>query len=136
MSVIVESLTLQSPISTVLLAYIRTIAPLSVLLLPILFSLPLLRSLRHLLARAVSDLAPLSSLVPAHPATAEEKRFARRHGLQFWQQLVFVVIGFGEAAVWMAVVGLHILDPSDKRSRLRDILLASGMVIVWVSASQ
>jgi len=84
-------------------------------------------------SRAISDLVPLSSLIPAHPATIEQKRFARLHGLQFWQQLVFVLLGLVEAAVWMAVVGLHIVTPSDKTSRLREILLASGMVIVWVS---
>lgn len=127
------ALTAKEPISTSRLAYIRTIAPLAILAVPLLYGSAPLRPVRHLLERAFADLVPLNSLVPHHPATAAQKQAAKRNGLALWRQIIFVGAGMLEAATWMFVVGQDVLYVRDRSVSPRDTAFAAGMVLIWVS---
>ena len=126
---------IQDALTPSLLAYTRTISSLVIILIPIVFSLHLLRPVRHLLGSLIPDIVQLDSLHPPSPPTAAQKRYAAHHGLRLWRQLVLVSLGIVEAAVWMAVVGVQI-TALKQSSTVRDILLASGMVFVWVGGPE
>jgi hypothetical protein len=126
-------LTSQDPIPISLLAYIRIIAPLVVLAVPLLFNSAPLRPVRHLLGRAFADIVPLESLIPQHPATPAQKQAARRNELALWRQVIFVGLGLLEAATWMTVVGQDALYLRDRSATPRDTVFAAGMVLIWVS---
>ena len=118
--------------SPVLLAYVRTVGPLSILLIRVVFSMDLLKPLRNLIRNLFSDLVPIDSLLPAQPPSRAQVAEAKRNGLALWRQFSLAGLGMVESAVWMTVVGFHIAETGSGLP-VRDILLALGMVVVWVS---
>jgi hypothetical protein len=115
-----------------LLAYVRTISPLIILGVPLVFSTRPLKPVRNFLGTLLPDLVPYDTLVPPSPPTAAERATARKNGLTLWRQLIFVGLGLVEAAVWMAVVGSHIVNPGPQGHRVVNLLLEVGMVVIWV----
>ena len=122
----------QDMVSPSLLASLRTFGALAVLAFPLIYALPFLSPLRNLVNNLFPDQAPLSSLVPPRPPSREEIVKAKRAKSKLWLQIVLVGFGLAEAAVWMGITGSEIVT-APRGEKSRDILLAVGMVFVWVS---
>ena len=121
----------QDIVSPLLLGSIRTIGSLIVLGIPIICSISFLAPLRSFAANILPDMAPLSSLVPPRPPNPAQRAAAKSYRSKVWIQIILVVLGLAEAAIWMSVLGSEVIT-SARAERTRDILLALGMVFVWV----
>lgn len=123
----------QEPISPYLLSHIRTLSSLSILVLPHLLALPLLRTVTSPIRRIVADFLPIRDFISADPPTREEKDAIKAHGPRLWRQIVLVLGGLIESVAWLAVWGMTITRAAEGEKGVIDVLSALGMAAVWVS---
>ncbi|WWD20615.1 hypothetical protein CI109_105091 [Kwoniella shandongensis] len=120
-------------ISPHLIATVRTIASLVILLIPLFFSLPLIKSLRNGVYSLTSDFVTLRSLVPPGPPSVAEKEEAIRRRPRVWRQIVLAGLSAIEAGLWTAITARSLLRViHHDGEKVTDILLSAGMVVVWL----
>jgi len=125
--------TFQLPVSPTTIAWIRTVASLSILIIPLIVSTPPFRPVRRLFSFYLSDLVPLNSLVSSEPSNQREAENAQRYHIQIWRQIVLAGLAVIELGMWMAVVGSEILQMTAREESATSVVLSAGMVAAWVS---
>ncbi|WVQ70586.1 hypothetical protein IAR50_000105 [Cryptococcus sp. DSM 104548] len=117
-----------------LISSLRTIPSLTVLLFPLIFAFPPFSILRNFLAPYFSDFVTLRSLVPAEPATAEQKSDEAARQPRGWKTNVLTVLALAEAVAWSGIAGWKILDVADGQGgTVQDTLASVGMILVWLA---
>ncbi|WWC92185.1 uncharacterized protein L201_007139 [Kwoniella dendrophila CBS 6074] len=122
-------------ISPSLISSIRTISSLSIIFLTLFISLPPFKPIRKFFHSLVSDLVPLSSLVPPEPPTKPQQNDEYRRRPSIWRQGVISILAIIEAGFWTGITGSQILNVihKDGIEKVDTILLSAGMIIVWLS---
>ena len=126
---------MQGPVSLTLLAWIRTIGSLTILGLPLLISSPIFKPIRRIISPYFEDFITLRSTVDPEPASASQKKQSQGYQLEVWRQIVLAGLAVIELAAWMAVVGSEILEAKNHQDGVMTVVLAAGMVLVWVRRS-
>lgn len=96
-------------------------------------ALPVFAPVRRVTRSVVSDLVPLRTQVPPEPPTRAELDEARSRSIQVWRQMILALLAMVELGVWTGVTGSEFLRALSGEVRATDVLLAAGMVLVWVS---
>ncbi|TYJ55637.1 hypothetical protein B9479_003669 [Cryptococcus floricola] len=117
-----------------LISSLRTVPSLVVLLLPLIFAVPPFSLLRDFLSPYFSDFVTLRSLVPAEPATADQKFDEAVRQPRGWKANVLTVVALVEAVAWSGITGWKILNVADGQGgTVHDTLASAGMIIVWLA---
>lgn len=114
---------------------IQVLGSLTVILVPLIFSITPFSYLTKRILSSFSDLVPYRSLVPGTPATKKQELQAKRYQLAAWGQIVLVAVGLSGTAIWCAVTGMDLMRAIWHEKSVIEVLLSAGLVVVWVSDS-
>ena len=127
-------LTIQEPISLLVLNSVQVLASLVVITTPILFSIPPFNYLKRRILSSFSDLVPYRSLISEEKITREDVLESRKYQIAAWGQIVLVAVGLSGVAIWSAIFGMNLLAAIGHGKSVVEVLLSAGMVLVWVSS--
>jgi hypothetical protein len=123
----------KEPVRLVVLNAIQVIASLSVIAIPIIFSIPPFNYITKRILSSFSDLVPYRSLISGEKTTKADEQKSRKYQIAAWGQILLVTVGLSGVAVWSAVFGMDLLGAIWHQKSVVEVLLAAGMVVVWVS---
>ena len=112
---------------------VQVIASLSVIVVPLVFSIPPLSYITKRITKVFSDLVPYRSLIPAEPATKEQRRQETKYRIAAWAHILLLVIALGGTAIWSSVFGINLLGAIWREIRVVEVLLSAGVAFSWVS---
>ncbi|KAL7422691.1 hypothetical protein Q5752_001982 [Cryptotrichosporon argae] len=114
------------------LAYTRTSVALVLANLSFVASLPIAQPVLRTLYAHTADFLTLDKLVPPRPLTAYELEHARRLRPKVWKHAAMLALQAAEVAAWLGVAGDEIVLATSGDAGIKDVVLASLMVLAWV----
>lgn len=108
------------------------IASLSVIIVPLVFSIPPFSYVSRRIKKVFSDLVPYRSLIPAEPATKEQRREETKYRIAAWAHILLLVIALGGTAIWSSVFGINLLGAIWRETGVVEVLLSAGVAFSWV----
>lgn len=112
---------------------VQVIASLSVIAIPLVFSIPPFSYLTRRITKTFSDLVPYRSLIPAEPGTKEQRRQEGKYRSAAWAHILLVGVALGGTAIWSSVFGMNLLGAIWREITVVEVLLSAGVAFSWVS---